>query len=54
MTREEAIAKLKALHGSTDVEAAHGEADQVICDLLTALGYGDVVVAYDDVEKWYS
>ena len=54
MTREQAIAKLKALVGSGDVEIAHGEADGVLCDLLRALGYGDVVDAWDDVEKWYA
>lgn len=54
MTREIALAKLKALLGSGDVEIAHGVADQVLCDLLTSLGYGDVVAAWDDVEKWYA
>lgn len=54
MTREQAIEKLKNLHGSGDVEAAHGDADDVLCELLKALGYGDVVAAWDDVEKWYA
>jgi len=54
VTREEAIEKLKKLAGSGDVEAAHGEADEVLCELLRALGYGDVVDAWEDVEKWYA
>lgn len=54
MTREKAIAKLKALAGSGDVEAAHGNADDVLCELLRSLGYGDVVNAWDEVEKWYA
>lgn len=54
MTREQAIEKLKMLHGSGDIEAAHGDADTILCDLLTSLGYGDVVAAWDEVEKWYA
>lgn len=54
MTRERAIAELKALLGSDDVERAHSEADGILCELLTALGFSDVVAAWNDVEKWYA
>lgn len=54
MTREEAIAKLKDLQKSGDTEAAHGDADQIICDLLSELGYQDVVEQWDKVDKWYA
>lgn len=54
MTRERAIAELKALLDCGDVERAHGEADGVLCELLTALGFSDVVAAWNDVEKWYA
>lgn len=58
MSREEAIAELHAIqqrqlvHG--DLEADHEDADRVICKLLTALGYGDVVEEWDVIEKWYA
>ncbi|RAP71557.1 hypothetical protein [Candidatus Erwinia dacicola] len=54
MTREEAIAKLKALHTSYDPESDHADADKVICELLISLGYEDVVIEYDHVDKWYA
>lgn len=54
MTPEQAIAKLTELAKSGDYEAAHGDADQVLCDLLTALGHADVVKAWDEVGKWYA
>ncbi|EPC3802519.1 phage protein NinX family protein [Enterobacter ludwigii] len=47
MTREEAINKLKILQEMGDKEIAHCNADDVICDLLKALGYEDVVKEYD-------
>ncbi|HII3143175.1 TPA: hypothetical protein ACY3HI_001498 [Citrobacter braakii] len=54
MTREEAINKLKVLQGMRDKEIAHCNADDVICDLLKALGYEDVVKEYDEIDKWYA
>jgi len=54
MTKEQAIEKLKKAQNGEDTECDHGEADQVLCDFLTALGYADVVAEYDKVGKWYS
>lgn len=54
MSREEAIAKLAELAKSKDIESAHGEADDVLCELLVALGYEDVVDLYREVPKWYA
>ena len=54
VTREAAIVELKNWQTVTDSEAAHAEADDVICDLLRELGYGDVVDEYEKVDKWYS
>ena len=55
MKREQAIKELKRLHGGDqDVECAHGEADDILCDLLRSLGYEDVVEEWIKVEKWYA
>ena len=54
MTREEAIAQFKELQTSGDTEAAHSDADDVLCELLKSLGYEDVVEAYLEVPKWYA
>ena len=32
----------------------HSSADDVLCALLSALGYDDVVTEYHKVNKWYA
>jgi len=54
MTREEAINLINIEIGNSDTEMAHSNADMVLCLLLIDLGYGDVVAAYNQVEKWYA
>lgn len=54
MNRDEALSLLAKARENGDTEAAHGDADQVLCDLLTSLGYEDVVSAWRAVNKWYA
>lgn len=54
MTRDKAIRKLREQQGNGDTEAAHANADDVLCNLLVALGYEDVVAEWRKVEKWYA
>lgn len=54
MSRERAIELLKVQQANSDAEAAHGNADDVLCELLTALGYADVVAEWEKVEKWFA
>jgi hypothetical protein len=54
MTREEAIRKLRLAQDNPDTEEAHQHADYVLCELLLALGYKDVIEEYDAVRKWYA
>lgn len=51
---KDAIEKLTKLRALGDTEAAHGEADKVLCELLKAMGFGDVVDAWDAIDKWYA
>jgi hypothetical protein len=37
-----------------DTEIAHGDADDLLCDLLIELGYYDVVNEYNKIDKWYA
>lgn len=37
-----------------DDERDHVEADEIVCNLLTELGFHKVVEAYEDVGKWYA
>jgi hypothetical protein len=48
------IASLVECQQDDDTEVAHCDADDVLCDLLTRLGYDDVVEAYCKVEKWFA
>lgn len=54
MTHEEALKKLKESQDNGDTELAHGDADDVLCELLESLGYEDVVAEYKRVDKWYA
>ena len=46
--------KLIAISARGDPEMFHIKADQLLCEILTDLGYGDVVAIFNDMEKWYS
>lgn len=48
------LRRMQELENSGDIESAHGLADDILCDLLTQLGYTDIIDAYDRVEKWYA
>ena len=39
-------------HGTT--EGNHFEADELMCKLLTMLGYGDGVKEFEKMDRWYS
>jgi len=52
--RQRALDVMKAAQENWDTEAAHGDADQGLCDLLMDLGYADVVAEYGKVEKWFA
>jgi hypothetical protein len=54
MTKEQAIEKLRDIQKGGDQEAAHMDADEVLCDLLKALGHADVIEEYEKVAKWYA
>ena len=54
MSRELAIKELRECQSSDDPEEAHAAADGVLCALLAALGYEDVVLEYTMVTKWYA
>jgi hypothetical protein len=39
---------------SGDKENDHQEADHILCELLTSLGYTETVAAFRAVDKWYA
>ena len=54
MTEQEAIEKIEGLVKGDDPEQFHIEADEIIGKFLRSLGYGKLVDAWDEPEKWYS
>lgn len=39
---------------STDEEGRHSWADDLMCELLTSLGYGEGVKVFEEMDKWYA
>lgn len=46
-----AFSEAKNEHGG-DTEVLHGIYDAILCELLTELGYADVVAEFEKLEKW--
>lgn len=51
---KEAVEKMKECVNNGDTEVAHLDADNILCDVLTQLGYKELVDLYDKVKKWYA
>lgn len=54
MTKDQAIEALKKAKAKSSTEEAHIAADEVLCELLTELGYADVVDEYNKVGRWFA
>jgi len=37
-----------------DTEAAHGNADDILCKLLNEFGLNEITEIYNNIEKWYA
>ena len=46
--------QLQEQQQSDDTEKAHGEADNILCNILIELGLSEIVAEYEKVTKWYS
>lgn len=51
---KEAVEKMKECVNNGDTEVAHIDADDILCDVLTQLGYKELVDLYEKVKKWYA
>lgn len=50
----EKLKALRKLADSKDIECAHIEADDLLCEILLDLGYDKIVEAYEAIDKWYA
>ena len=51
---QEWIERLRECQKDSDTESAHGDADDILCDVLETLGLNDLVEEYDKIGKWYA
>ena len=52
--REQYMERMEEAVNNGDTEAAHGDADGILCELLSDLGYGELIGLYCKVDKWYA
>lgn len=48
------VEALKKLQTGGDIEAEHGNADDILVAFLRSLGYDNIADEYDKIEKWYA
>jgi hypothetical protein len=54
MTPLEFADKMREASRSADIEANHSIADDLMCELLRSLGYGDGIDIFEEMDKWYA
>ena len=51
---DKACKYIESLQEAGDKEAAHGLADDALCEILLKLGFFQTVTAFREMEKWYA
>ncbi len=54
MTPDEFKEQMEYISRKGDTEWRHMDADDLMGEMLTALGYGEGVKIFDDMYKWYA
>ena len=54
ITPEVFKANMQKFADDYDTEGAHSDADKLMCELLTELGYGEGVEIFKRMERWYA
>lgn len=54
MTKEEFKNRMQAIADKRDTEGGHIEADDLMCELLKGLGYGEGVEIFEGMNRWYA
>jgi hypothetical protein len=53
ITPRQFAAEMKRIAAREDAESSHGEADKLLCSVLTQLGYKTGVTIFNKMKKWY-
>ena len=56
ISKEAFLVRMKNIFYSSgkDVEECHAAMDDLMCEVLRSLGYGDGVDVFEAAEKWYA
>ena len=54
MTPEEFAQQMKKIFENKDLEVAHAEADDLMIEVISSLGYKKGVEIFSSNEKWYA
>ena len=54
ITPDEFRLRMNEIEKNDDTEEAHDDADKLMCSLLETLGYGQGVVIFRCMNKWYA
>jgi len=59
ITPDEFLAKLKAIKTEyffekDDLETCHAKMDEVLCEILSSLGYDEGIRFFQNTPKWYA
>lgn len=53
-TPDEFASLMRKIEGDGDIEGGHGEADELMSELLDSLGYHEGVAVFQSMSKWYA
>lgn len=51
---KEFLAEMDRCAESDDIEMAHYEADEILCQFLDECGYPELVHKFENINKWYA
>ena len=54
MTPKEFAERMKWFSDNNDPEMAHYNMDELMCEVLSELGYEEGIAIFCDTEKWYA
>lgn len=54
ITPEEFKSEMARLANSNDIEGSHGDMDDLMCNVLRSIGYGDGIDIFERAPKWYA
>ena len=52
--KERVLIQMRVLARKHDKEREHRDADDLLCEIATAVGCEEIVAAYAEVGKWYA